>query len=61
MPLNIRVQVWLETVPALLKRLNVEHVSLLCHSAGTIYALNTLFSLRNILDPHAPYAAFIGK
>ena len=60
-PLKIRVQVWLETVPALLKKLNVEHVSLLSHSAGTTYALNTIYYQRHILNPKAPYVALIGK
>ncbi|KAK3701694.1 hypothetical protein LTR37_015347 [Vermiconidia calcicola] len=58
--LSLRVQVWLETVPALLRKLNVEHVSLMSHSAGTIYCLNTLYHLRDILDPMKPYVAMIG-
>ncbi|KAI6880332.1 hypothetical protein D0869_07477 [Hortaea werneckii] len=57
--LDVRVNVWLETVPALLKALSVEHVSLMCHSIGTIYALNTMYLLRDILDPRHPYVAFI--
>ncbi|KAK5172044.1 uncharacterized protein LTR77_003681 [Saxophila tyrrhenica] len=59
-PLKIRIAVWLETVPALLKLLGVERVSLMCHSAGTIYLLNTLYHLREILDPVKPYVAIIG-
>ncbi|KAI7164106.1 hypothetical protein KC349_g995 [Hortaea werneckii] len=57
--LDIRVNVWLETVPALLKALKVERVSLMCHSIGTIYALNTLYMLRDILDPRNPFVAFV--
>ncbi|GAB1735066.1 hypothetical protein NU219Hw_g134t1 [Hortaea werneckii] len=57
--LDLRVNVWLETVPAFLKALSVEHVSLMCHSIGTIYALNTMYMLRDILDPRHPYVAFI--
>ncbi|KAM0717647.1 hypothetical protein Q7P37_007499 [Cladosporium fusiforme] len=57
--LNIRMRVWLETVPALLQKLDVEHVSLLTHSAGTMYTLDTLLHLPSILDPRAPYAGFI--
>ncbi|KAI7596789.1 hypothetical protein KC346_g14991, partial [Hortaea werneckii] len=57
--LDIRVNTWLETVPALLKALNVERVSLMCHSIGTIYALNTMYMLRDILDPRHPYVAFV--
>lgn len=59
--LAIRMQVWLETVPALLEHLKVEHVSIMTHSAGTIYTLNTLFYQRAILDPTAPYVAFMGE
>ena len=58
-PSAVRMRVWLEAVPALLKNLNVQHVSLLCHSAGTIYGLNTLYYLRDILDPERPYVALI--
>jgi hypothetical protein len=55
------MQVWLETVPALLSKVGVEHVSLVTHSAGTVYTLNTLLQHRGILDPEAPYVAFLGK
>ncbi len=58
-PLKIRIAVWLEVVPELLKHLDVKHVSLLAHSAGTIYCLNTLYHLRSILDPNRPYLALI--
>ena len=60
-PLQDRIKVWLETVPALLKHLDVEYVSLLSHSAGTMYGLNTLYYLRHLLHPVHPYAAFIGE
>lgn len=58
--LSIRVQVWLETVPILLQRVNVKHVSIVTHSAGGVYTLNTLAKMRSILDPRAPYVAFLG-
>jgi pimeloyl-ACP methyl ester carboxylesterase len=58
--LNIRMPVWLETVPALLKKVNVEHVSIVTHSAGGVYTLNTLAKHRSILDPKAPYVALLG-
>ena len=54
------MRVWLETVPALLEQLNVEHVAFVTHSAGTLYTLNTLFHFRPFLDPQAPYVAFLG-
>lgn len=60
-PLEHRMKVWLETIPALLKHLGVEHVSLLSHSAGTLYALNAMYYLRDILYPEHPYVALIGK
>lgn len=59
--LNLRIRVWLEMVPVLLRKLDVEHVSLLTHSAGTVYTLDTLVHLPSILDPQAPYVGFIGK
>ena len=53
--------VWLipntEIVPALLQHLNIQHVSLVCHSGGTVYGLNTLLYLRHILHPTRPYVA----
>jgi len=59
--LKIRMKVWLEAVPAVLQKLGIQHVSLFSHSAGTMYALVTLVHLRSILDPKAPYIAFLGK
>ena len=58
-PINVRVDAWLETVPSLLKALNVKHVSLVSHSAGTIYLMNTVYQQRDILDPHTPYIGLI--
>ncbi|PIB01512.1 hypothetical protein CB0940_00985 [Cercospora beticola] len=58
-PIEDRVNIWLETVPQLLKHLNVNYVSLISHSAGTIYLLNTLYHLRHILDPKRPYVALL--
>lgn len=60
-PARIRIETWLEIVPALLKHLDVKHVSLMCHSAGTMYCMNTLARLRGILDPEKPYVAFVGE
>jgi hypothetical protein len=53
------MKVWLETVPALLRKTNVEHVSLVTHSAGGLYTLNTLAELRSILDPKAPFVGLL--
>lgn len=54
------MRIWLETVPALLQRLDVKHVAMVTHSAGAVYTLNTLFHHRSLLDPKAPYVAFLG-
>ncbi|KAK1986176.1 hypothetical protein LZ30DRAFT_778511 [Colletotrichum cereale] len=58
-PAGDRVRVWLEMVPALLRHLGVRHVSLAAHSAGTIYALNTLLHQRRLLSPSRPYVALV--
>jgi len=54
------MKVWLETLPALLQRLDIHHVALVTHSAGTMYTLNSLLHHRSFLDPKAPYVAFLG-
>ena len=58
--INIRMKVWLETVPALLLKLDIKHVSLMTHSAGAVYTLNTLLHYRTFLNPRAPSVAFLG-
>ncbi|THV76831.1 hypothetical protein D6D29_08400 [Aureobasidium pullulans] len=58
-PLDQRVQVWLDAVPAVLEHLGVKTISLLSHSAGAIYAINTLLLLPHLLHPHHPFAAFL--
>ncbi|KAI9820033.1 MAG: hypothetical protein M1827_006604 [Pycnora praestabilis] len=55
--LEERVNTWLETVPALLQHLNIKHVSIVSHSAGTVYTMNTLLVHRSILHPTKPYVA----
>ncbi|KAK4985320.1 hypothetical protein LTR50_006040 [Elasticomyces elasticus] len=57
--INMRMRVWIETVPVLLRRLEVEHVAIVTHSAGAVYTLNTLFQHRSLLNPKAPYVAFL--
>lgn len=54
---QFRLETWLEIVPALLRHLNISHVSVACHSAGTLYALHMLLHLRHLLDPKRPYVA----
>ena len=60
-PLHQRVAVWVELVPQLLAHLGIKHVSLVSHSAGTIYLLNTLYHYRSILHPEKPFVALLGK
>ena len=57
--IRYRVQTWLEIVPALLDHLCLKHVSVVSHSAGTIYLINTLLHLRHILHPIRPYVAML--
>lgn len=61
MTIDLRMRVWFETVPALLQRLDVKHIAIVTHSAGTIYTLNTLLHHRSLLGPKAPYVAFLGS
>ena len=61
MPLNLRVQVWLEMVPALLEKLGVDCISILGHSAGVIFPLNSAIYHRGLLDPERPYIALVGS
>lgn len=48
---SLRLPVWLETVPVLMRTINARHVSLSAHSCGVIYALNTIYSMPWILPP----------
>ncbi len=48
---SLRLSVWLETVPVLMRTLGVQHLALLAHSCGVIYALNTLHAMPGILPP----------
>ncbi|KAI9647311.1 hypothetical protein NHQ30_003696 [Ciborinia camelliae] len=53
-PLRDRISIYLETIPLLLKHLNIKHVSIASHSAGTIYALNIITRLPHIVCPSRP-------
>ena len=59
-PLQQRISTWLEILPALLEHLDIKHVHLAAHSAGTVYTLSTILHLRHLLYPNAPYAALFG-
>ncbi len=58
--IDIRMKVWLKTVPALLQKLDIKHVSLMRHSAGAVYTLNTLLQYWTFLDPKVPSVVFLG-
>lgn len=45
-------------VPHLLTFLNISHVSIVSHSGGVIYALNTILTYPHFLHPRTPYIAF---
>lgn len=59
MPLSKRISTFLEVVPALLEHLNIKHISLASHSAGTIFCLNLLAAHPELLDPSCPSVTFI--
>jgi pimeloyl-ACP methyl ester carboxylesterase len=59
-PLDQRVNTWLEIVPAVLEKLGVEHVALMSHSAGTFYAFNTAVMLPHLMVPWKAYMACLG-
>ncbi|KAJ9130133.1 hypothetical protein NKR23_g12336 [Pleurostoma richardsiae] len=51
---NQRIKVWLETVPVLMRQLKTDHVSIVAHCCGVIYALNTVYAMPQILLPSKP-------
>lgn len=56
--LDDRIRTYVDMIPHLLRHLGIAHVSLACHSFGTIYALNTLLLYPHLLHPSRPYVAF---
>ncbi|KAI4740458.1 hypothetical protein E4T50_09105 [Aureobasidium sp. EXF-12298] len=54
-PVEERVSTWLEAVPVVLKYLGVRHVAVVSHSAGTVYAINTVVHLSHLLHPQRPF------
>lgn len=47
-------------IPALLKHLSIKHVSVGCHSAGTVYALDFVLHHPELLHPERPHLAIAG-
>ncbi|ELR03795.1 hypothetical protein VC83_04751 [Pseudogymnoascus destructans] len=58
-PLSERIDTWLLTLPPLVDHLGCRHIVPLAASAGTIYLLNTLHHLPELLPPASPYAAIL--
>ncbi|KAM3534155.1 hypothetical protein MY4038_002545 [Beauveria bassiana] len=58
--LKERLWVWQVVIPALLTHLNIKHVSVGCHSAGTVYALDFILHHPEFLHPERPYLAIAG-
>jgi len=51
-PLGQRVAAWTDMLPRLLAYLDIRRVSLVAHSAGTIYLLNTWAQCRDYVNPN---------
>ncbi|ATY64477.1 alpha beta hydrolase fold-1 [Cordyceps militaris] len=58
-PLDTRVDIWVEVVPLLLAHLNIPHITIVSHCAGTVYALNLLSRCRDLLDPGRPMSVLL--
>ncbi|KAJ5647763.1 hypothetical protein N7490_004135 [Penicillium lividum] len=50
-PLNRRLATWVDLFPRLLAYLGITRISLIAHSAGTVYLLNTWAQCRELLNP----------
>ncbi|WAO84810.1 Hypothetical protein NCS54_00203800 [Fusarium falciforme] len=55
--LEKRASISREMILALLKHLGIKHVSVACHSGGTVYAFDMLLHHPEILHPDRPYFA----
>ncbi|KXX82332.1 hypothetical protein MMYC01_201299 [Madurella mycetomatis] len=55
-----RMSLWLDVIPALLAHLGISHVSVACHSGGTIWALDFILHQPQLLHPSRPYLAIGG-
>jgi pimeloyl-ACP methyl ester carboxylesterase len=57
-PASRLIQTSRESTAALLEHLGIKHVSIGCHSAGTIYGLDFAVHYPQFLHPSRPYIAF---
>ncbi|KAL3471116.1 Alpha/Beta hydrolase protein [Aspergillus californicus] len=48
-PLKKRVDIWVDMIPRLLSHLGIPRISLVAHSAGTVYLFNTLVTCRGVV------------
>ncbi|KAJ6780835.1 hypothetical protein PWT90_00522 [Aphanocladium album] len=58
-PVEKRVDIWVEMVPLLLAHLNIPHITIVSHCAGTVYALNLLYRARGLLNPERPLSVLL--
>ncbi|OAA68847.1 alpha/beta hydrolase fold-1 [Cordyceps fumosorosea ARSEF 2679] len=58
-PVEKRVDTWVEFVPLLLAHLGIPHITIVSHCAGTVYALNLLYRCRDLLSPERPMAVLM--
>ncbi|KIW64358.1 hypothetical protein PV04_09300 [Phialophora macrospora] len=59
-PAEKLLEVWQEAIPALLNHLGIKHVSIGCHSGGTVFGLDFAVHNPHFLHPSRPYIAIAG-
>ncbi|KAF2230349.1 hypothetical protein EV356DRAFT_509172 [Viridothelium virens] len=59
-PAERLLEVWRDAIPALLAHLRIKHVSLACHSGGTVFGLDFAVHHPHLLLPSRPYIAIAG-
>ncbi|ETI29176.1 hypothetical protein G647_01629 [Cladophialophora carrionii CBS 160.54] len=59
-PAERLLEVWREAIAALLNHLGIKHVSIGCHSGGTVFGLDFAVHYPQFLHPARPYIAIAG-
>ena len=59
-PAERLLSVWRQAIPALLNHLRVRHVTIACHSAGTLFGLDFALCHPQYLSPTHPYIVIAG-
>lgn len=54
-PTSERIAAWTDIVPKLLAHLNITHVSLVAHSAGSMYLFNTWATCPELVSPNITF------